>query len=79
MHLIIFLKIINILIIFFILSKLSTVVAFDIFIERFTGTNILGYGAEYVDGVLQSGGNRVVSFFKDEPIVGGYVNVLRAS
>ena len=60
--------------IFYLWTLILLIVAFDIFIERFTGTNILGYGAEYVDGVLQSGGNRVVSFFKDEPIVGGYVN-----
>ena len=38
----------------------------DIYIERFTGKNTLGYGGEY--------GNRIVSFFKDEPIAGGYVN-----
>ena len=29
------------------------------------GRNILGYSAE--------GDNRIVSFFKDEPIVGGYI------
>jgi len=49
-------------------------VASDVFIERFTGTNILGYGAEYINGISQSGGNRVVSFFKDEAVVGAYIN-----
>ena len=38
----------------------------DTYIESFTGKNILGYGEEY--------GSRIVSFFKDEPIVGGYIN-----
>ena len=38
----------------------------DTYIESFTGRNILGYGEAY--------GRRIVSFFKDEPIVGGYIN-----
>ena len=38
-----------------------------IFWESYFGKNILGYG-----GVLY--GKRLVSFFKDEPIVGGYIN-----
>ena len=42
------------------------IVMIDIYIESFTGKNILGYGELY--------GKRIVSFFKDEPIVGGYVN-----
>ena len=33
---------------------------------NFTGKNILGFGELY--------GKRIVSFFKDEPIVGGYLN-----
>ena len=41
-------------------------VVMDVYIEYFRGENILGYGKIY--------GYRVVSFFKDEPIVGGYVN-----
>lgn len=41
-------------------------ICFDILIEVYYGTNLLGYGAEY--------GRRVVSFFKEEPIVGGYLN-----
>ena len=42
------------------------ILTIDTYIESFTGKNILGYGEMY--------GNRIVSFFKDEPIVGGYIN-----
>ena len=42
------------------------IVLIDVFIESFTGKNILGFGERY--------GKRIVSFFKDEPIVGGYLN-----
>jgi len=38
----------------------------DIFIENFTGKNLVGFGEAYKD--------RIVSFFKDEPIVGGFIN-----
>ena len=38
----------------------------DTYIESFTGTNMLGYGETY--------GKRIVSFFRNEPIVGGYIN-----
>ena len=44
-------------------------VLFDIFFESFTGKNIFGFGGDDY-------GRRIVSFFKDEPIVGGYVNGL---
>ena len=47
-------------------SLIIIIVAFDSFIEFFLGRNILGYGELY--------GDRIVSFFKDEPIVGGYLN-----
>ena len=40
--------------------------SFDTYIESISGTNILGYGEAY--------GARIVSFFKDEPIVGGYIS-----
>ena len=43
------------------------VVLIDVLIESFTGKNILGFGGEIYH-------NRIVSFFKDEPIVGGYLN-----
>ena len=42
---------------------------FDVFFEWFFGKNLLGYGA------LESAhGTRIVSFFKDEPIAGAYIN-----
>ena len=43
-----------------------SILTLDTYIESFFGQNILGYGEEY--------GQRIVSFFKDEPIVGGYIN-----
>ena len=43
-----------------------SVVSIYVLIESFTGKNILGFGELY--------GQRIVSFFKDEPIVGGYLN-----
>ena len=46
-------------------SLIIIIVAFDSFIEFFLGRNLLGYGELY--------GDRIVSFFKDEPIVGGYI------
>ena len=49
-------------------SFVLSIVVIDVFIESFTGSNILGYGEAY--------GNRIVSFFKDEPIVGGFINSL---
>ena len=47
-------------------SLVIIIVGLDSFIEFFLGRNILGYGELY--------GDRIVSFFKDEPIVGGYLN-----
>jgi O-antigen ligase len=44
-----------------------SVLALDAYIESIFGQNIFGYGRE-------THGNRIVSFFKDEPIVGGYIN-----
>ena len=44
-----------------------TIVAVDTYIESFFGKNILGYKDAYL-------GQRIVSFFKDEAIVGGYIN-----
>jgi len=42
------------------------IVTLDSYIEVIFGKNLLGYGEIYKE--------RVVSFFKDEPIVGGYLN-----
>ena len=43
-----------------------SILSLDTYVESIFGKNILGYGEEY--------GARIVSFFKDEPIVGGYIN-----
>ena len=48
------------------------VVSFDVFLEYLTGTNSLGYPPTGEGHVTY--GSRIVSFFKDEPIVGGYIN-----
>jgi O-antigen ligase len=48
-------------------SLVILIVLVDVFIESLFGQNILGFdGKQY--------GKRIVSFFKDEPIVGGYLN-----
>ena len=44
---------------------------FDVFFEWFFGKNLLGYGA-----IESAHGTRIVSFFKDEPIAGAYINGL---
>jgi hypothetical protein len=49
------------------------IIAIDVFIERITGTNIFGYGAIEINGVPQPDGRRVMSFFKDEAVVGGFI------
>ena len=43
-----------------------SILSLDTYIESIYGKNILGYGEKH--------GRRIVSFFKDEPIVGGYIN-----
>lgn len=50
----------------FVWSFIISFILMDIFIESFTGQNLAGYGQDY--------GRRIVSFFKNEAIVGGYVN-----
>ena len=47
---------------------------FDVYFERFSGSNILGFGKMEIDGVRLDHGNRVVSFFKDEPIAGAFMS-----
>ena len=44
---------------------------FDVYFERFYGSNIFGFGS-----LDQEYGPRVISFFKDEPIAGAYLNGL---
>ena len=60
--------------IFNIWSLIILIFVFDVYLERFSGTNIFGWGAIEINGILQPSGNRVVSFFKDEPIAGAYLN-----
>jgi len=45
-----------------------SIVVFDSYFEFYNGTNILGFGS-----FDEINGPRIVSFFKDEPIVGGYI------
>ena len=47
------------------------IVVFDVYFERFNGTNILGFGSEEKEF-----GRRIISFFKDEPIAGSYLSGL---
>ena len=47
-------------------SVILIFITLDVYYESINGKNILGYGE----------GTRIFSFFKDEPIVGGYVNSL---
>ena len=44
-------------------------------LKDFTGSNILGWGAE-INGVFQPYGSRIMSFFKDEPIAGSFIHGL---
>ena len=48
------------------------IVIFDVYFEYLNGTNLLGYPDR--SGKTIHYGSRIVSFFKDEPIVGGYIN-----
>ena len=50
------------------------VFVFDVYLERFSGSNIFGRGAKEIDGILQADYKRIVSFFKDEPVAGTYLN-----
>ena len=49
--------------IFKIWTTVFFIVLVDIYIERFTGSNILGFGKE-INGVLQPHGDRVMFFYK---------------
>ena len=42
------------------------IVLIDIYIERFTGSNIFGFGKLEINGVIQPHGDRVISFFRNE-------------
>lgn len=51
-----------------------TLLVLDVYLERFTGTNMLGWGASEISGVKQPDGLRIQSFFKDESIVGTFIH-----
>lgn len=65
---------------FYFWTVIFLVFIFDVYFEKIVGTNIFGWGAENMDGIPQAGsaigfdGNRIVSFFKDEPIAGAFIN-----
>ena len=52
--------------IFFVWMIIISLISLDVFYEILNGKNLFGYVSNH--------GRRVVSFFKDEPIVGGYIN-----
>lgn len=57
--------------VFLIWSCIFFLISFDVYLEGITGKNILGYGSEVGKDKY---GQRIVSFFIDEPIVGGFIN-----
>ena len=57
--------------VFIFLTIIFSIFIFDVFVEKFSGTNMLGFGAETTNGVNQT---RIVSFFKDEAIAGAFIN-----
>lgn len=57
--------------VFLIWSCVFFLISFDVYLEGITGKNILGYGSEIGKHKY---GQRIVSFFIDEPIVGGFIN-----
>ena len=65
---------------FFIWTIIFLIFIFDVYFERFSGANIFGWGATSLNGVPQPHGERIVSFFKDEPIdfffINGFIFIL---
>lgn len=51
---------------FILWSLIILIIIFDVFVEYFYGRNLLGYNSSGY-------GQRIVSFFKDEPVVGRYL------
>ena len=56
----------NVNLIFIVWLTITFIVLLDSFYEFYKGENILGYS--------ETSGARIVSFFKDEPVVAGYLN-----
>ena len=55
--------------IFYIWTTIFVIFITDVYLERFLGANIFGWGAED-----QPYGPRIMSFFKDEPIAGSFIH-----
>ena len=49
------------------------IVLVDVYIERFTGSNIFGFGKLEINGVPQPYADRIISFFRTEPIAGAFL------
>ena len=45
----------------------------DVYIEYFFGSNLFGWGAKEINGVTQVHADRILSFFKDEPVAGAFM------
>ena len=60
-------------IIFKIWAIIFFIVLIDVYIERFTGSNIFGFGKLEINGVPQPYADRIISFFRTEPIAGAYL------
>lgn len=59
--------------VFYIWLIIILLITIDIFKEVLTGSNLLGFGQNRIDGVPQPDGKRVQSFFKDKAIVGSFL------
>ena len=59
--------------IFKIWATIFFIVLVDVYIERFTGSNIFGFGKLEINGIPQPYANRVISFFRTEPIAGAFL------
>ena len=49
------------------------IVLVDVYIERFTGSNIFGFGKLEINGVPQPYADRIISFFRTEPVAGAFL------
>ena len=59
--------------VFYVWTIIFIIFVMDVYLERFTGSNIFGWGPQEIDGIFQPYGSRVMSFFKDEPIAGSFI------
>tara|TARA_B100000989_G_scaffold78401_1_gene55808 strand:+ start:5470 stop:6732 length:1263 start_codon:yes stop_codon:yes gene_type:complete len=60
--------------IFYIWTIIFIIFITDVYLERFLGSNIFGWGAVEINGIFQPDGSRIMSFFKDEPIAGSFIH-----